>query len=74
MISLDWSWFYNIILTTLVSSIVAIVLDRFFLNTYKLPKTDENLCGEFYWKFRDYLQAKGELGDPTGGYSIKQEE
>lgn len=68
MISLDWSWFYNIILTTLVSSIVAIVLDRFVLNQYKQPETPKGICGEFYWKFRDYLQAQGELSDPTGGY------
>jgi len=61
-----WSWFYNIIITTIVSSIVAILMDRFVLSIYKIPNNPDDICSKFYWDFRDYLQSQNKLENPTG--------
>ena len=61
-----WSWLYNIIITTIVSSIVAILMGRFILYMDKIPNNPDDLCSKFYWDFSDYLQSQNKLENPTG--------
>lgn len=59
----DGKWLFGIIIATFVSSIVAILLDRFVLNKVKQPTDIDGVCGKFYRQFGDFLMANYDSGE-----------